>query len=446
MARSITTGSGNILPSGAAELLRRRFSQAAGICFFAASGALFLALFSYFPSDPSLNNATQGEVQNLLGIQGAHAADILLQGFGLAGCLPALLLAAWGFKLFRLGRVTLPWGRLILLAAAMILLALGMSAMATPRSWPLMTGLGGVVGSVLYERIGGLAQAIHLTLPSWAAPSMAAALGTAAMIPALGLSWREWSEGAKLSKRGAEFMGRVWKWCAEKLINQPAILEWAEPVLDDPGGDIGTGTAGIPDRSRRHGLVASRSAKPKPRRKANKSRQATLDLSSEGEYKPPPLELLEACPESSAALDVNHDALQETSRILESVLDDFGVRGEILKVRPGPVVTLYELEPAPGTKTSRVIGLSDDIARSMSAVSVRVAVVPGRNVIGIELPNVGREMVYLRELLGPDNLESNSGKLNLALATASRVKIHSSGGIVGLSSKVAVRRCARNPL
>ena len=94
------------------------------------------------------------------------------------------------------------------------------------------------------------------------------------------------------------------------------------------------------------------------------------------------------------------DALEQNARLLEGVLEDFGVKGEIIHVRPGPVVTLYELEPAPGIKSSRVIGLADDIARSMSAISARVAVVPGRNAIGIELPNAKRETVYLRELLG----------------------------------------------
>ena len=101
--------------------------------------------------------------------------------------------------------------------------------------------------------------------------------------------------------------------------------------------------------------------------------------------------------------------------MLESVLDDFGIKGQIVKVRPGPVVTLYELEPAPGTKTSRVVSLADDIARSMSAVSVRIAVIPGRSVIGIELPNATRETVYLRELLAAEECEKNEGKLVLAL-------------------------------
>src|SRR6185437_5756056 len=95
--------------------------------------------------------------------------------------------------------------------------------------------------------------------------------------------------------------------------------------------------------------------------------------------------------------------------------EDFGVRGQIVKVRPGPVVTLYELEPAPGIKASRIIGLADDIARSMSAISARVAVIPGRNVIGIELPNTKAEMVFLRELLASDAYERTAARLTLVL-------------------------------
>ena len=112
---------------------------------------------------------------------------------------------------------------------------------------------------------------------------------------------------------------------------------------------------------------------------------------------------------------ISEDALEQNARLLEGVLEDFGVRGEIINVRPGPVVTLYELEPAPGIKSSRVIGLADDIARSMSAVSARVAVVQGRNVIGIELPNQRRETVFLRELIGSEDFTQSKHKLAIAL-------------------------------
>src|SRR6202044_1725863 len=120
-------------------------------------------------------------------------------------------------------------------------------------------------------------------------------------------------------------------------------------------------------------------------------------------------------PKKSVGAKISMDALEQNARLLEGVLDDFGVKGEIVKVRPGPVVTLYELEPAPGIKASRVIGLADDIARSMSAISVRVAVVPGSSVIGIELPNTKAETVYLRELLDSPAYERHQGRLALAL-------------------------------
>ena len=120
-------------------------------------------------------------------------------------------------------------------------------------------------------------------------------------------------------------------------------------------------------------------------------------------------------PKKSAGTRVSQDALEQNARLLEGVLDDFGVKGEIVNVRPGPVVALYELEPAPGIKSSRVIGLADDIARSMSAVSARVAVVQGRNAIGVELPNQRRETVYLRELLASEDFESSKHRLAIAL-------------------------------
>ncbi|MBB5571664.1 MULTISPECIES: DNA translocase FtsK [Rhizobium] len=136
--------------------------------------------------------------------------------------------------------------------------------------------------------------------------------------------------------------------------------------------------------------------------------------SGEGEYEPPPRELLQE-PVARTGVIMTQETLEQNAGLLESVLEDFGVKGEIIHVRPGPVVTLYEFEPAPGVKSSRVINLADDIARSMSALSARVAVVPGRNVIGIELPNVTRETVYFREMIESADFEKSGYKLALGL-------------------------------
>jgi len=156
--------------------------------------------------------------------------------------------------------------------------------------------------------------------------------------------------------------------------------------------------------------VAERSA---PLRPAAAARQPSLPLQDDV-WRFPPLELLAGPPVKRAA-GPSEEALQGNARMLETVLEDYGVRGKIVEIRPGPVVTLYELEPAPGTKSARVIGLADDIARSMSVTAVRIATVPGRNVIGIELPNARRETVLLSELLAAEDWVKHPGRLNLAL-------------------------------
>ncbi|MEN3929573.1 DNA translocase FtsK 4TM domain-containing protein [Microvirga sp. W0021] len=143
-------------------------------------------------------------------------------------------------------------------------------------------------------------------------------------------------------------------------------------------------------------------------------REAQPSFLNEESYELPPLTLLAEPPKTNTNA-ISTDALEQNAALLESTLQDFGVNGEIINVRPGPVVTLYELEPAPGTKSSRVISLADDIARSMSAISARVAVIPGRNAIGVELPNHKRETVYLRELLASQDFESSKHKLALCL-------------------------------
>ncbi|HEY6633565.1 MAG TPA: DNA translocase FtsK [Rhizobiaceae bacterium] len=154
---------------------------------------------------------------------------------------------------------------------------------------------------------------------------------------------------------------------------------------------------------------------PRPAPGARVQREAQTSLIGSSKFEMPTLHFLSEPKNIVRDNSVSKDALEQNARLLEGVLEDFGVKGEIIHVRPGPVVTLYELEPAPGIKSSRVIGLADDIARSMSAIAARVAVVPGRNAIGIELPNAKRETVYLREILASRDFEQTKAKLALAL-------------------------------
>jgi DNA segregation ATPase FtsK/SpoIIIE, S-DNA-T family len=184
---------------------------------------------------------------------------------------------------------------------------------------------------------------------------------------------------------------------------------------DDPGSDSDDDIARliVEDHRPSGARIAAPAPRPSPSRRNMREAQASL-LPTEG-FELPPLDLL-AAPRANQIPPEHHpEALEANAKQLEGVLEDFGVKGDIINVRPGPVVTLYELEPAPGIKSSRVISLADDIARSMSAISARVAVVPGRNAIGIELPNKTRETVFLRELLASADYDKSKSKLPICL-------------------------------
>src|SRR3954471_17580539 len=154
-------------------------------------------------------------------------------------------------------------------------------------------------------------------------------------------------------------------------------------------------------------------ARPPRRPPPRKPQQPALPL-AEGTWNLPPMSLLKEAP-TRATSGPSEEALQANARLLETVLSDYGVQGEIVEIRPGPVVTLYELVPAPGIRSARVIGLAEDIARSLSVTAVRIATVSGRNVIGIEVPNSRRETVFLSEVLASDEVRHGAGRLSLAL-------------------------------
>jgi S-DNA-T family DNA segregation ATPase FtsK/SpoIIIE len=199
---------------------------------------------------------------------------------------------------------------------------------------------------------------------------------------------------------------------AEPILDAP---EDADDMADDMYVEPLIPQKPVPNPQAR-GIVQNPVRKaPAPSRKAIADAQPALKFEDKGaDFELPPLNLLTS-PEVVERLQLSDEALEENARMLESVLDDYGVKGEIVSVRPGPVVTMYELEPAPGLKASRVIGLADDIARSMAALSARVSTVPGRSVIGIELPNEVREKVVLREILSARDFGDSNMRLPLAL-------------------------------
>ncbi len=426
-----------LFPPGVVAFLRRRLIDLCGLALAGATIWLIVALAGFDPSDPSLNTATAGEARNPAGLLGAYAADLVLQVLGLAAAPLLIAPLAWAWGLIARGGVSHPWWRIALLPPAAIAFAAALSALPAPAGWPIAGGLGGALGAIVFAPLAAPLAAAGLA-PGWfAAPAFALALFT--LSGALGLDPEEWRalgrSMARLAGFGRVGLARAYAGAAGAVARAPRDDRKSAPKGKQPRkrATPGLGSARKADaRARRRiephlgrrdadrddappvrpttkaKIVARRPARPQ-------GRQEALDLVNSGEYQLPPLGLLTLPPDRSESAEDNAEALTQNARLLEAVLDDFGVRGEIVKVRPGPVVTLYELEPAPGTKSARVISLADDIARSMSAISVRVALIPGRSVIGIELPNARRETVYLRELLSAGEYEATAARLALAL-------------------------------
>ncbi|HEY9163841.1 MAG TPA: DNA translocase FtsK 4TM domain-containing protein [Magnetovibrio sp.] len=421
-------GSGPLLPEGSTAFFSRRVSEFTGLGMIVCGVLYLTALATYAPTDPSLNAAGGGQVLNWLGRPGAVISDLMLQTFGLVALIPAMLALAWGQLLVRKLGVGQLWLRTVLALAALLLLATSAAIFKPFSSWPLAASLGGVAGQVLLDRVASMLALLHITTPHISIMIVAAVLalpGFAALLWALALPRSDW----KAMGRGLVYVnhqvGHALLKVVARLRNRTSQDDFLEE--DDVEDELDSTDDGVLRAPRRRvqrtakpkvkaqGLVETKPKPLKTGRRAEAQRQRSLDLIiGESGYIPPPLDLLDA-PDPANRNTHSKEALEQNAVMLASVLEDFGIRGDIVKVRPGPVITLYELEPAPGTKTSRVIGLADDIARSMSAISVRVATVPGRSVIGIELPNQNREMVHLRELLASQDFEKAKGALNLAL-------------------------------
>ena len=410
----IRTGTLAILPVGAIDYLKRRVANVSGLALFGAGLVLFLALASFDPSDPSFNHATDAEPANLFGWPGAAAADLLLHAFGWAALVPVLGCFGWAWRAIGARRMRRLGRQSLALLLAMVLLSLAMAAVPPLPGWPIAAGSGGAIGALLLGWLG----AVTAHLPLVARPSIALLAflsGIAALGWGMGVSIADWRLFGRTIHEGAVRLLAVASRLREMVVNGHLGAHrrerWEEPV---PVAIIATNEPRVAGAGESE-VVEAKLARARPGRRAEKVTQGALDFEAPPKYRLPPLDLLHLPAPQAICDGVSRVALEHNAKMLKTVLDDFGVRGDIVKVRPGPVITLYELEPAPGTKSARVIALADDIARSMSAISARVAVVPGRNVIGIELPNQRREAVCLRELLASDALERSGGALTLAL-------------------------------
>ena len=375
-----------------------------GTALIVTAVLLMVALASYRPTDPSLNTAAAGPVENWMGTPGAYASDLLLSLYGAPAALLLPLIVVLGLRLAR-GVEGGRWGRALLLTSIGLVfigtaaaLLSGAAVNGLPASW------GGALGLSLAKLIDfGIAS---IGQPDIAEPFRLVAVALTALT------------GLFLWYLGLGLRSEERKWLTTRKERAPRLIEDKRPVADErrePREEPAERpartpviTAPEPPRT----VIADRVKPDKAKQRPQRERQPSLALGDT--YRLPTLDLLTP-PPPAVNTTLDKASLERNARLLESVLEDFSVKGEIVEVRPGPVVTMYELEPASGIKASRVIQLADDIARNMSALSARVATIPGRSVIGIELPNAKREMVSLSELLASDAFEDQIASLPLIL-------------------------------
>lgn len=402
----VTSENHTFLPDSLKLFLRKAAVRLSGLAVIAAGVALAAALATYRSTDPSFNTATGEAAQNALGGAGAICADLLWQYFGLGAILFPLAVTAWGVLIFRLKWHKYQILRVLCFIPTLFLTLVLLSALPAVSFSPVIAGFSGAVMPAFYQPlINGLHFARvpcleYLMLP---VVFVATVFGLASTLGIPFYLVKRWIAGLAAACKAAGTA--VWRKVRQK--NGAERTEPAPPPEELPQSLFAEqGELNLVEKEQPQRPKAP--AKPSPLKSIRDQREyaRTFHL--------PKLDFLTK-PKVDKDAAVSRDYLEKRARQLEEVLEEYGVKGEIVNVRPGPVVTLFELEPAPGIKTTRVINLADDIARSMSALSVRIAVVPGQSVIGIEMPNDKRADVYLKEMFSCDEFKNATKPLLLAL-------------------------------
>ncbi len=390
---------------------------------------IIISVLAYNPFDPTGDTAGIGIGRHPFGGMGANLANLLMQIFGWGGLLIGSLVLLSGMRRL-MGRVkprtrSFKWKRNAIGLGAILLGAMTLSAFPIPQSWPMASGLGGWIGDIMHLTPKGWLDAFNVPLSGlWIA--ILSFAGTAYLLALyLGVVTKDLLDIADAATLVWAYI-RVWidrfaAWVVRlfrKGYQAPMDSQMAnEPLYRDiPDAAAPAPAAYVPAPVAAPAPAPAPKAKKRPTKRKTvkkKTAQPSFDFSGSDDYVLPGLDLLKAPPPRSTVHD--EGALRRASDQLHRVMGDYGVDGEMGQVSPGPVVTLFEFEPAPGVKSQRIINLSDDIARNMSAQSARIAVVPGRNAMGVELPNRKREMVWLRDMLASSVFTQSDASLPLIL-------------------------------
>ncbi|ADE40051.1 FtsK/SpoIIIE family DNA translocase [Candidatus Puniceispirillum marinum] len=406
-----------LLSTAVARFLQHRLMELVGLCLFGLGCLVMAALIMSYATDPGPNVSSTSNVRHQLGSIGANLADGLIASIGWASFALAAIPILWGIRLIRKRVITHFRVRFFMVPFSLILLTVALQGI-TPDGYAVAASqqpgkaIGGMIGSTLLHNAVKLAEPLPEFLGFGTAHYLGLAFGVFGVwswLWSAALSRQQWLGLGRVTGRISAGIKSVFGAAGNLVARDESVekpVKKAKPkrnkkTRQEPVLVAGASTDDA--EAKTDGRVT----------KAGNGKQTVLDFDAATGFKLPPQKLLQA-PGKSASAPAKA-VLQEHANMLETVLSDFSVKGNIADVRYGPVVTRYDLNPAPGTKSQRVISLADDIARSMSAISVRVAVVPGQNVIGIELPNEDRQTVILRDVLDSAVWRENNNALPMAL-------------------------------
>jgi S-DNA-T family DNA segregation ATPase FtsK/SpoIIIE len=391
-------------------LVFRLIGRLFGLALVGFSFVFTLALFSFDAADPSFNTvSTQDQITNWMGSFGSHIADLSFQLVGLSSFLLALVIFSIGSKMSgRMGvRNLMP--KIILIPFAILSFSVFFACLPQPAWWEF-NSLGGYDGRFILAKIS--------YLPTFATSVLALFFGIIFISIIIELTFKDWIYFFRYSFVTARFL---WEKMMNSIKEEQPQLKLRAPVVSDPRENIKLtlkteeDDEEDEDEDEQEEEEDEEKAKKilKEKLKATKTKKPVRPGKSN--YKLPGTDLLVDRSAENKDKKVDKSVIENQSKMLLKTLEDFGVSGESNGARVGPVVTLHEFEPSAGTKASRVIGLSDDIARSMSSVSARIAVIPGKTAIGIELPNPKREMIFLREMLESKDYKLSQHSLPIIL-------------------------------
>ena len=385
------------------NFLFNRIAETTGIIFFGLAILTFGLLFSYSPLDPSLNNITSQEAQNIFGNTGASVADLLVQIFGSLSYVLLLFLLTWSYKLIVFKK--LPFFAINFFAGVISLLILNLifltyeiniyySFISTELYFNFIEPL--AIRENLYSEIFFILTIIILFFVFF--------------VFACALDYSDWKK----------IISSVWISCKFIFKTIFSVIKYFI-AKNKKNNFVSSEETNLSTEEKIEPKIDFESLKNENvsnyvnnNKDSSEIIQKKMSFKEDTGYIPPIIDIL-STPKVSATSLVSQEEMDNNASRLQEILADFKIEGEIIKVSPGPVVTMYELQPAPGTKASKIIGLSDDIARNMSAISARVAVIPGKNVIGIEMPNNTQEAVFLSELFKKEKFISSKDNLLLAL-------------------------------